>query len=120
MGTQALDVGLNAGVWRAPEEGTVTLANRSAMCEWDPGFSRGGEVVFQTNNGVRYLLLHADPLVRAGTSVPTGTPIATISTGLPPNRCWTGAHYHLEVRASGAIQNSLNWYNGLGCGIVGC
>lgn len=119
MGTLAIDLGVNAGVWKAPSDGTVTQSVASMDCEWDPGNNRGGQMVFQDTFGNTYRLLHADPLVGTG-PVSQGTPIARMSTGLPRSLCWTGAHYHLEVQSGGGYMNSLQWYNDLSCGIQGC
>lgn len=120
MGTYAIDLSPNAGVWKAPNNGEVTAIAVDKDCEWSPGTqSRGGELEFTDIEGNVYTLLHVVPLVGLG-PVTQGTPVARVSTGLPTSKCWTGAHYHLEVQSGGGYVNSLDWYNSLGCSIRGC
>lgn len=122
MGTFAIDVGTNAGVWKAPNDGTVTDVE-PLTCPWDPGRgnSIGTKVEFtDSRTGTVYRMLHADPLVSQGAQVSQGDPIASIAFSLPYSACWTGAHFHLDTRVGGGWVDSEAWYNGLGCNLMTC
>ena len=121
--SHAIDVGLNAGQWRAPSSGTITSSQASVPCViggTNYGVSLGGIVVFEDTNGNRYRMLHVTPMRGTGT-VTKGTPIAQIDLSVPRSPCWSGPHYHLEVLTAGGHVNTLDWYNNkLSCAVGFC
>lgn len=113
MGTFAIDV--SSGSWVAPTDGTILSADPDVMCEWEPGKSRGGEVLFQDSSGNTYRIFHVRPVASVG-SVNQGDVIAMMQGGLPRSKCWDGAHLHLDTKSGGWV-NSEDWYNDLNCNI---
>lgn len=118
----AIDTSPPAGPWRAPLDGKVISAQKIMKCPL-PDPSRpvtvylGYKIVFQDNSGTTYIIIHSEPVVPAGTSVKQGDVVATVARNVPVNYCWTGAHYHLEVKNAGGWVNSLEWYNAMSCGV---
>lgn len=100
--------GLANPVWYAPTNGTVTSFSGSNACPLD-GIDYGGILHFVDSGGNEYVLMHVKAL--ASGPVTKGKPVAIIQMGLKTSDCWTGAHFHLEVKSKGKyVDDTEGWY----------
>lgn len=119
--TPAVDVSSSGRYWYAPTEGTLVSGNSSNTCRTD-GCNYGGIVKFEDNQGNLYTIIHAKPIAAVG-HVEKGRAVAEVQTSPEitcSKYCWTGEHWHLDVKASGGYVDAKSFYEGLGCNIPAC
>ncbi|HVX93234.1 MAG TPA: hypothetical protein VHA74_03945, partial [Candidatus Dojkabacteria bacterium] len=121
---KAMDVGTNSipeAVWYAPTDGKIThfsAVNYSIMCA---GVSYGGWLEFTDSDGNVYVLLHVKAVAPIGGKILKGHAVAVAQRDIETSDCWSGPHFHTEVRASGSYVDADDWYiNKLKCPISQC
>jgi hypothetical protein len=99
--------GLDSPIWYAPADGRVASFKAANNCL--DGKNYGGAMIFIDKAGIEYHILHVQAL--ASGAVSKGKPVAIIQTNLDTSWCWTGAHFHLDVRAKGVfVDDTQHWY----------
>ncbi len=119
MGTQAIDVAGSDPVWYAPSDGRVlsyTAVNR--IC--NDGKDVGGILYFADSAGNVYRMFHVQAVAFPG-PVKKGNPVALMRYDIERGNCWTGPHFHLEVKVNGVFIDSERWYRDeLKCNLTTC
>lgn len=115
----SLDIGtrsLDNPVWYAPTDGRV--GNYSAVNYCSDGKDYGGALSFFDSEGNEYIILHAKALATG--AVKKGQPVAIAQFDLQTSYCWTGPHFHLDVKHKGSfVDDTESWYrNELKCNIM--
>ncbi len=86
--------------FKAPADGVVTYYKSVNYCG-DTRKSYGGHLQFVTKQGDTFVFFHADLVsgLRVGSSVSQGEDLAVMTLGLPESACWTGPHFHIEIKS---------------------